>query len=167
MSRIKIQMITNIHKACTTPLYDVLDRITETQLNWKPAPDSRGIGEIMNHLIRVDNKFLTRLGEKPKAEAPINGSSKEILNALQSVHSQMHSLVEGLSDDSMLFEKSPLKNAEESDTIKEHVLHSCHHNLYHLAQVIYLRRAQDREWISPVGEWDKATRIIANYLSAA
>ncbi len=165
MARKKIEMILEIHKACTEPLYAVLDGIKGKELNWKPAPESRCINEIMGHLIRVDNKFLTRLGQAPKIDAPEKGSDSETLTALKNVHRQLHSLVESLSDDSLLFKKSPTKDAADRDTVNEHVLHSCQHNLYHLSQVIYLRRALDRNWESPIIAWDKATRIIANYLS--
>jgi uncharacterized damage-inducible protein DinB len=165
MSRNKIEMILNIHKACTEPLYAVLNGITEKQLNWKPAPESRSTNEIMWHLIRVDKKFLLRLGQETKPDVPSNGTAIETLNALENVHKQLHHLVEGLSDDSLLFKKSPANDAKETDTINELVLHSCQHNLYHLSQVIYLRRALDRAWTSPIMDWDKATRIIANYLS--
>ncbi len=166
MSRKKIEMILDIHTACTQPLYAVLDGITEKQLSWRPAPESRSVNEIMGHLIRVDNKFLSRLGQEQKTEAPAGESALDTLNALKKVHKQMHELVEVLTEDSLLFKKSQAKDAKENDTINEHVLHSCQHNLYHLSQVIYLRRALDRKWNSPVMEWDKATRIIANYLSS-
>ncbi len=165
MSTVKIKMILEIHKACTEPLYAVLYGIKEKELNWKPAPESRSVNEIMAHLIRVDSKFLTRLGQDAKIEVRERCSASETLTALKSVHEQLHSLVEKLSDDSLLFKKSPAKEATDRDTINEHVLHSCQHNLYHLSQVIYLRRALDRSWNSPIMEWDKATRIIANYLS--
>ena len=165
MARNKIEMTLAIHNACTEPLYAVLDSIKEKELNWKPAPESRCINEIMGHLIRVDNKFLTRLGQAPKTDAPEKGSALETLTALKSVHKQLHFLLEGLSDDSLLFKKSPAKDSADRETINEHVLHSCQHNLYHLSQVIYLRRALDRGWESPIMGWDKATRIIAHYLS--
>ena len=165
MARNKIEMILAIHKACTEPLYAVLEGIKEKELYWKPAPESRSINEIMAHLIRVDNKFLTRLGQEAKTEAPEKGTAFETLNALKSAHKQLHTLVEKLSDDSLLYKKSPAKEAADRDTINEHLLHSCQHNLYHLSQVIYLRRALDRSWESPIMAWDKATRVIANYLS--
>jgi uncharacterized damage-inducible protein DinB len=165
MPRKKIEMILTIHKACTEPLYAVLEGIKENELNWKPASESRSVNEIMCHLMRVDNKFLSKLGQNPRTNVPENGGADETLDALKKVHKQLHSLVQELNDDSLLFKKSPVKDAKDNDTINEHALHSCQHNLYHLSQVIYLRRALDRSWNSPVMEWDKATRIIANYLS--
>lgn len=165
MSRNKIEMILKIHKACTEPLYMVLEGITDKQLNWKPASESRSINEIIGHLIRVDNSFLKKLGQETKTDSPSNGTSAETLKAIKSVHKQLNELVEELGDDSFLFRKSPVKDAKDTDTINEHVLHSCQHNLYHLSQVIYLRRALDRSWQSPIMDWDKATRIIAGYLS--
>lgn len=165
MSRKKIEMILNIHSASTKPLYDVLDGIPDEQANWRPAPDSRSINEIMRHLIRVDNSFLKKLGQEIKTHDPGDSSSSIILNALKNVHMQIRSLVNNCADDSDLFKKSNLTEVKGSDTIKEHILHSCQHNLYHLAQTIYLRRALDRNWESPINDWDKATRLIANYLA--
>lgn len=164
MARERIEMLLKIQTACTEPLYDVFDKITEEQFNWRPAPYSRSINEMMCHLIRVDNSFLKELGIQPKIIAPINGSVQEVLDSLKKVHQQIFELVNNCTDDSMLFQKSPVKEAGEKDTINEHMLHSYQHNLYHLSQIIYLRRALDRTWISPIEKWDKATRIIANYL---
>ena len=55
------------------------------------------------------------------------------------------------------------KDGHDNDTINKYIFHSCHHSLYHLAQVIYLRRVLDRNWKSPIDDWDKVTWIIANY----
>jgi len=159
-------MILNIHQATTTPLYSVLNGISEEQFRWRPAPESRSISEMMCHLIRIDNSFLQKLGQSIKTQDPRNGTADDVLMALQNVHRQMYDLVNDCKDDSELFRKSTLQDAEDIDTIKEHVLHSCQHNLYHLSQMIYLRRALDRNWISPIEEWDKATRVIANYLAS-
>ena len=164
MSGKRIKMILDIHYVCTKPLYSVLEGITEIQLNWSPAHDSRSINQIMCHLIRVDNYFLKRLNQKITVNDPKNGTAPEVLNALKNVHLQIQTMLQNCADDSSLFEKSGFENAEENDTINEHILHSCQHNLYHLSQMIYLRRALDRNWESPVVEWDKATRIIAGYL---
>lgn len=165
MSRNKIEMILNIHSASTKPLYDVLNGIPEKQANWHPAPNSRSINEIMRHLIRVDNSFLKKLGQEIKTNDPGNNSSSIILEALKNVHSQIQSLVNSCTDDFDLFKKANLADSKEKDTINEHILHSCQHNLYHLAQTIYLRRALDRNWESPINDWDKATRVIAKYLA--
>lgn len=165
MPRDRINMILEIHSACTNPLYAVLDGITEDQLNWKPAPDSRSINQIMCHLIRVDNYFLKRLNQPEKFNDPSDGSPGDILEALKNVHSQIREFLQNCNDDSGLFRKSEIENAKEEDTINEHILHSCQHNLYHLSQMVYLRRAMDRNWNSPLDEWDKATRIIASFLA--
>src|SRR5690606_40401340 len=102
MARNKIEMILNIHQATVKPLYDVFDGIPDSQLNWKPAPESRSINEIMCHLIRVDNYFLKKLAQQPEAEDPKNGSAADVLAALKKVHSQISSLVNSCSDDSEL-----------------------------------------------------------------
>lgn len=164
MPRDRIKMILEIHYACTNPLYSIMEGITEDQLNFKPAPDSRSINQIMCHLIRVDNYFLKRLNQPEKFVDPRNGTAGEILQSLKNVHSQIRELLENCDEDSILLQKSGIENAKEEDTINEHILHSCQHNLYHLSQMIYLRRVQDRSWNSPIEAWDKATRIIASYL---
>lgn len=165
MTRKRIEMILEIHQACTLPLYLVLENIPEDQFRWRPAPESRSISEIMCHMIRVDNSYLKRLNQKQSNMTPVTGSLAEVLEMLKGVHGQIRSVIDNCSDDSELFTISTLNDAKPEDTINEHILHSCQHNLYHLAQMIYLRRALDRSWDSPINEWDKATRIIANYLS--
>lgn len=164
MARERIEMLLKIQTACTDPLYDVLANITIEQFNWRPAPYSRSINEMMCHLIRVDNSFLKKLNIEPKTAAPLNGSVQDVINSLMTVHQQIYDLVSNCQSDSELFRISPAKDASEKDTINEHMLHSYQHNLYHLSQMIYLRRALDRNWISPIDKWDKATRIIADYL---
>lgn len=136
-----IEMVLNIHQASITPLYMVLYNITQHQVNWKPAPDSRSISEIMRHLIRVDNSFLKRLNQLPITTDPGNGSSSEIYESLKKVHNQFITLVSNFKNDSDLFLINNIENANEKDTINEHILHSSQYNLYHLAQMIYLRRA--------------------------
>lgn len=164
MAGSRIDIILTIHNYSIIPLYKVLEGISEEHFNWKPALESRSINEIMCHLIRVDNSFLTKLAQQPRTLDPKNGIPADVLQALIKVHDQIRNLVRGCKDDSELFKVSNMPGANESDTIGNHITHSCQHNLYHLAQVIYLRRGKDRTWTSPIDDWDKATRVIANYL---
>lgn len=164
MNRDRINMILEIHQVCTEPLYAVLDGINDEQFNWKPAPESRSINEIICHLVRVDISFLKRLDRKADTEPLQNGTVAQVFIALKHIHAEMRQVVQDCADDSELFTRSTIKEAKETDTINEHILHSCQHNLYHLSQVIYLRRATDRSWTSPLKGWDHATRVIARYL---
>ena len=165
MATERIKMILEIHLASTLPLYKVLDSITDEQLNWKPASESRSIKEITLHLIRVDNYFLKRLRREIEVKVNNNLSFPELLNELKKIHQQIVKTVSNCKNDAELFNQSAIADSTNSDTINNHILHSCQHNLYHLSQMIYLRRALDRQWESPVKEWDKATRIIADYLA--
>lgn len=165
MARNRIDMILDIHQSCTNPLYSVLNGISAEQFNWHPTPESRSINGIFCHLIRVDNYFLKRLNQETKTDEPKNGSADEVLNAFTKVQLQINKMLKNCNDDSGLFIKSANKEDKENDTMNYHLLHICQHNLYHLAQVIYLRRALDRKWEAPQNAWDKATRVIANYLS--
>lgn len=164
MPKQRIEMMLEIHYACTDPLYDVLLDISDEQFNWRPAPNSRSISEMMCHLIRVDNSYLKLLNQEIKTTDPKNGSVSDVLYRVKQVHQQIYELLKSRNDDSELYSRSTAQNASEKDTINEHILHSYQHNLYHLSQMIYLRRALDRKWISPIDKWDKATRIIADYL---
>jgi hypothetical protein len=119
----------------------------------------------MCHLIRVDNSFLKRLNQQPVTTDPINGSSSEIYDSLFKVHNQFITLVSFCKNDSDLFLKSNIENPKDTDNIYEHILHSCQHNLYHLAQMIYLRRALDRNWNSPIDEWVKLQELLLIILS--
>lgn len=165
MVKQKIEMLLEIHKVSSVPLYSVMNGITEIHANWRPAPESRSISQIIRHLIRIDNYFLKRLNQEQEYTDPIDGSTFTITEVLKNIHQQIQNLISNCADDSELFLKSTIKDADAGDNINNHILHSCQHNLYHLSQAIYLRRALDRQWESPLGEWDYATRVIAKYLS--
>ena len=44
------------------------------------------------------------------------------------------------------------------------VVHIARHYLYHLAQIVYFRRAQDCAWSSPMKQWEAATHLIGEYV---
>ncbi|MBU2492359.1 MAG: DinB family protein [Bacteroidetes bacterium] len=164
MVKQKIEMLLEIHKASSVPLYSVMNGITEIHANWRPTSESRSVNQIIRHLIRVDNYFLQRLNQEQEYNDPVDGKAYETTEALKNIHQQIQNLISNCADDSELFLKSSINDADDGDTINNHILHSCQHNLYHLSQVIYLRRALDRQWESPLSEWDYATRVIAKYL---
>lgn len=157
----RAQHILEIYRACVAPLYKVLENIPDEQLRWKPAPESRSIGEMMRHLIRVDNWFLGRLGYPPQALDPKGGTVEDILLNWRAVHRQIETILENCRDDSELSRRSQVSDAGEHETLGGVILHIGQHYLYHLAQMVYLRRAQDRNWPAPLKEWENATHIIA------
>ena len=165
MATERIKMILDIHQSTINPIYKALDGITDEQLNWRPVSESRSVKEITLHLIRVDNYFLKRLGKEIEIIANKELSLTEVLTELKKVHQQIRNTISDCNDDAAVFLKSSISDANDNDNINNHILHSCQHNLYHLSQMIYLRRALDRKWDSLVKDWDTATRIIADYLS--
>lgn len=160
-SNSRAQHILGIYRACAAPLYRVLDEIPDDHLRWKPAPESRSISEIMRHLIRVDNWFLGRLGYPPEAVDPKGGTSEDILHNLKIVQRQIETILKDCRDDSELARRSQAPDAGEHETLGEVILHISQHYLYHLAQMVYLRRAQDRNWPAPLKEWENATHVIS------
>lgn len=163
MSRATIDMILKIYGACTRPLYLVLDGISEEELNWKAASQSRSIGSIMNHLIRVDKSFLTKLGFDISTRDKEGGTPEQILESLKSMHNEIRNILDSLKDDSELLEIF-LPDDKSKGTLGDIVIHISQHYLYHLSQTIYLRRAQDRQWQSPEKQWEEATYVIAELL---
>ncbi len=165
MENKQAESILKIYTACAKPLYAVLENIPEAQLNWQPNTDSRSIGQMMRHLIRVDNWFLKRLDFEPEIEDPGEASTPAILAALQGVHQQIISILKAIRDDAELARKSSAPDAKSHETLAGIMIHISQHYLYHLAQMIYLRRAQDREWKSPMKQWEAATHIISDELA--
>lgn len=159
------RQIREIYSACAAPLYKVLEGLSEEQLRWKPAPDSRSIGQMARHLIRVDNWFLQRQGFSPVTGDPgEEAGAGQILAAMQQVHGQVQEILEH-SDEDRLRRRHEGEDAGEHETLAEVILHMAQHYLYHLAQMIYLRRAQDREWSPPLKEWEAATHVLAGHLA--
>ena len=159
-----LKMLQDIHKACREPLFAVLANLSYEQLYWKPAPESRSIGEILRHLIRVDMWFLARLGYDPAVRDKKDAKTDEIIQMLQSTFEQIDSILHSCKD-----EKELLKKVESNDNIRYNslsamIMHVGQHYTYHLAQAVYLRRAQDRNWEAPLKGWENATDSIAQYL---
>lgn len=164
MNRQKVFMTMHIFETCRKPLFAVLDGIADEQLTWKPAPESRSIGEICRHLLRVDAWYLKRLGiESVVSDAKAN-SREELVANMQKIHHQIAGVVEVCTnDDDLLIERKSL-DGKDKEKLGVAVIHIAQHYLYHLAQIIYFRRAQDRNWQSPHKAWEEATHVIGDYL---
>ena len=164
MPRQKIFMTLEVFEACRKPLHAILDGITPEQLNWKAAGDSRSIAEICRHLIRVDAWYLKRLGVEPVISDAKTGTRDELAGNMQKIQQQIASVVEMCnSDEDLLVERKSL-DGKDREKLGVAVIHIAQHYLYHLAQLIYFRRAQDRTWPSPQKAWEEATYVIGDYL---
>jgi len=164
MNRQKIFMTMHIFEACRKPLFTVLDGISAEQLHWKSAPESRSIGEICRHLLRVDAWYLKRLGVEPAVSDAKSGDREELITNLQKVQQQIAGLVEICNTDDDLFVERKSIDGKDKEKLGVAAIHIGQHYLYHLAQTIYLRRAQDRNWPSPQKAWEEATYVIGDYL---
>lgn len=158
------KMLMDIHRGCREPLFTVLEGIPHDQLHWKPAPESRSIGEILRHLVRVDTWFLARLGFEPSVRDKKDAGAADILQMLKENFQQIDGILENCKD-----EKELLKKVESKDNVRYNspaamIMHVSQHYSYHLAQIVYLRRAQDRNWEAPLNGWENSTDVIAQYL---
>ncbi|MGH7599509.1 MAG: DinB family protein [bacterium] len=164
MNRQKIFMTMHVFEACRKPLFAVLDGISDEQLAWKPAPESRSIGEICRHLLRVDAWYLKRLGIEPVVSDVKSGSREDLVANMQKIQHQIAGVVEVCTnDDDLLIDHKSL-DGKDKEKLGVAVIHIAQHYLYHLAQIIYFRRAQDRNWQAPTKAWEEATHVIGDYL---
>ena len=164
MNRQKVFMTMHVFEACRKPLFTVLDGISDEQLTWKPAPESRSIGEICRHLLRADAWFLKRLGIEPVVSDAKAASREELVANMQKIHHQIAGVIEVCaSDDDLIVERKSL-DGKDKEKLGVVVIHIAQHYLYHLAQIIYFRRAQDRNWQAPTKAWEEATHVIGDYL---
>ncbi len=164
MSRQKIEMTLEVLESSRKPLFAVLENISTEQLSWKPAPESRSIGEICRHLARVDAWYLKRLGFMPEASDAKSGTREELAENMQKIQRQIKEVVSACASDEELHVERVSLDGKDKEKLGVAVLHIAQHYLYHLAQIIYLRRAQDRNWPSPHNEWDAATHVIGDFL---
>lgn len=165
MPKQKIEMIKEIFSECSQLIYETLNEIPEEQINWKPAAESRSIYEITAHLIRVNIFFLQRLNYEVKVQAPKTNSTDDLNTALFNINSLIFEILNYLKDDSELLVKSTASDAKETENLNQLIPHLSQHYLYHYSQMVYLRRAQDRQWKSPVVDWERVTYLIGDYLN--
>jgi uncharacterized damage-inducible protein DinB len=164
MNRQKIFMTLHVFEACRKPLFAALDGISAEQLNWKPGPESRSIGEICRHLLRVDAWYLKRLGVESVVGDAKAADRDELVTNMQKIQQQIAGAVERCtSDDDLIIERKSL-DGKDKEKLGVAVIHIAQHYLYHLAQIIYFRRAQDRNWQAPTKAWEEATHVIGDYL---
>lgn len=165
MARKRIEMIKEIFNECSGLVYKSLEEIPEEQINWRPAPESRSIFEITAHLIRVNIYFMKRLGYEITIQAPKNNSIDDLNISFKAINLKIIEILDSLQDDSDLRIKSIVPDAKDIENLNQLIPHLSQHYLYHYSQMVYLRRAQNRQWISPVEEWERITYLIGNYLN--
>jgi uncharacterized damage-inducible protein DinB len=158
------KMLSDIHKACREPLFAVLQNISHEQLYWKPAPESRSIGEILRHLVRVDMWFLARLGFDPAVRDKKDAKAEEIVDMLKATYQQIDSILSSFTEETELIRKVETKDTIHYNSPASVIMHMSQHYTYHLAQAVYLRRAQDRNWDAPLKGWENSTDVIAQNL---
>lgn len=138
-----------------------IDGASETQLNWKPAAESRSIAEICRHLIRVEGWFLQQMDFTPVASDPETHALRQIQDALHALQNQLRAIVQQLEDDQQLQLLRKAENAEKALSLDHVIKHISQHRLYHVSQIIYLRRAQDRSWSPPLQKWETTVNTIS------
>ena len=160
------QTILDLYEASAKTIPAALAGISESQLNWRPAPDSRSIGEIVRHLIRVDIWFMDRMGITLATIDPGKTSPDKITAAFQALNEEIGDILKQCKSEQELYRPSAKPDAKPHETLAENIIHMAQHYLYHLAQIVYLRRAQDRDWSSPLHLWEEATYLFSDKLTA-
>ncbi len=183
MQRTNIDQAVKIYQLTCDLLMAAIAGIPEQDLRWQPAPESRSIAEICRHLIRVESWHLQQMGFGAAAADPGKNELSPIQDALHQSAKHIVGLVRAARDDAALLQehKGPeAKRGFSLDYAVKHILtdsvsrllkdrfsldyavkHIAQHNLYHAAQIIYLRRARDRAWPAPLSLWEKAVHTIS------
>jgi uncharacterized damage-inducible protein DinB len=158
-----IQITLTIYQRCCDVILSAIDGIRDEHLRWQPAPDSRSIAEICRHLLRVDGWYLQQMGIAPLFKDPESNALPAIQSAMKSAHQQIRQIVQSLKADGELLQIRKAPAAQKEFTFEYAVKHIAQHYLYHAAQIIYLRRAQDRNWPAPLTEWETAADAISKF----
>ncbi len=160
----KIEKLRRVHRVARAGLIKTLDGITEEQLYWQPAAESRSIGDMMRHLIRVDMWFYKRHNITPDVADIKRPTVTQLQTMLQQALGQYEAILDGLESDALLDRRTTAADKVPYKSLGAVMAHIPQHYLYHMSQMIYLRRAQDRTWESPLPEWETATDVIAQYM---
>ena len=163
-NRTRINRTIEIFEAARRPLFMVLDGIAQEDLDWNPAPGTRGIGKICRHMYRVDIWFLKRLGIEPVITHDAPGTADEIAGRMRRIQEQVIAEVEGCADDEELMAERTSLDGKTGARMGVDVIHMAQHYLYHLAQMTYLRRIRDRDWKAPLDAWEHATHVIGDLI---
>ena len=88
-TRTRIAPTIEIFDAARKPLFMVLNGISQADLDWNPAPGTRGIGKICRHMYRVDIWFLKRLGIEPVITHDAPGTADEIAGRMDEIRRRL------------------------------------------------------------------------------
>ncbi len=152
------ELMLKIYSDSAELLLCVLRNISVSEINFKPSGESRSIAEMIAHIVRVDNYFLKKLGEKGRFK--IEDLSPSAINSVLPEHFKfMKDIIVNISDDSAIPESDDKYN-----NWFDCILHISQHYLYHFSQMVYLRRADNRNWETPLHKWEELTYLISFYL---
>lgn len=166
MSKARIEMVRSIFSSSAELILRAIDGITEEQTHWRVAPQSRSIQEITAHLIRVDLNFLKATGYNMNIDAPDTGSIDKLRHTFNNINSFILAILDNLGSDPELLHEFRTESENGNHTLGEIVMHISQHYHYHFSQLVFIRRAQDRQWDSPMKQWEKFTYQLAEYLVA-
>ena len=155
--------LAELYLAAAKTIYPVLENLDDKVLDWKPEPESRSIAGIVRHLVRVDLWFMSQFGIEIDSGDPGEVDARSLYNALVRLHDEIVSAI--VSEGTNLAGMNVTGTEKISHSFAETIVHMSHHYLYHLAQVIYLRRAKDRDWQAPLALWEAATYAQGSDLS--
>ncbi|MGI2329469.1 DinB family protein [Planococcus sp. YIM B11945] len=144
------------------PLSKALIGLRLEEATWKPNASSNSIGEIANHLLFYNSRWMKRFKGKAVGEAPeLNSSTFQTVEGLteESWQQQVNELDAGLAEWQSAIEASTEEELHAhipgfpEDAIWWEALSSlCVHNAYHLGQIIYIRKALGNWEIAP--DWE-------------
>lgn len=155
------ELLLRTYRDATTFLGEILDGIPAEQLHWKPQPEARPISGMMRHLIRVDSLFLKILGLEPASADPgPDADAQTILATHRTLNGQFVAFIESQSDEDLLGTIVQREGHDEPVLMLVH--HIAQHYLYHGAQMLYLRRALDRNWTAPTHRWSETVDGISS-----
>ncbi len=146
--------LSRTHAECVRLILGAIMDIPDEQFWRNPSSESRSICEMIRHLIRVDIWFMSQFGFELNVEDPGDLSAADISTVLMALNREIDEII---SNNTTILVRTPKGHKKIRHSFAEVILHMCHHWLYHYAQVVYLRRAEDRTWSSNLQEWDQLT----------
>ncbi|NIR49529.1 hypothetical protein GWO43_13595, partial [candidate division KSB1 bacterium] len=107
--------------------------------------------------------LLKQIGVEPVVDDPCSDVLDEIEAAMTALQNQIRNLFDELKSDEELKTERRAPESEKPHSIAHIVKHISQHYLYHTSQIIYLRRAQDRNWEAPTKIWESAVNTISDF----
>jgi hypothetical protein len=144
-----------LHRRCLDAVRAAIEGLDAEQIRWAPVPGVPPIAAEVIHLRNAEDYWMREVGFDPRLQPfPADKATPDGLASLLDEAERAHERL--------------LRQRPDDPDVQFGFARACHHALYHLGRIVYLRRCQEPAWEGPKagqpGTWEHAVDTLTGLL---